>query len=75
VLIFFFSAIFLTALACWGAVRVSRVAAIGCAYKAKVLASALFVSRRGPESKPFDDVSSESYWIMRLFSEIGRAHV
>ncbi|MBI4061508.1 MAG: serine hydrolase [Elusimicrobia bacterium] len=53
--------------AVWGFRRLRRVAAIACAYKAKVLASALFVSglEIDPQSAP--EISGEAYRLMRLF--------
>ncbi|MDD5656927.1 MAG: serine hydrolase [Elusimicrobia bacterium] len=53
--------------AVWAAARLSRIAAIGSAYKAKVLASAVFVSGRTPDSALAEDVSAEKYRILRLF--------
>ncbi|MBI4423347.1 MAG: serine hydrolase [Elusimicrobia bacterium] len=51
----------------WGAWRLWRIAAVGAAYKAKVLCSAAFVSGLEPDPASADEVSSEAYRILRLF--------
>jgi CubicO group peptidase (beta-lactamase class C family) len=61
------SAAVIVAAAAWGAVAFLRIAAIGAAYKAKVIASGIFVSGREPESL-LEDVSADAYRILRLFS-------
>lgn len=43
------------------------VASVGASYKAKALASALFVSGLDLDPQTADEVSAEAYWIMRLF--------
>jgi CubicO group peptidase (beta-lactamase class C family) len=47
--------------------RLKRMAAIACAYKAKVLASAIFVSRLNLDPERAPDVSAGAYRLMRLF--------
>jgi hypothetical protein len=47
--------------------RFLRVAAIGAAYKAKALCSALFVSGLDLDPERADEVSADAYRIMRLF--------
>jgi CubicO group peptidase (beta-lactamase class C family) len=47
--------------------RFLRIAAIGAAYKAKALCSALFVSGLPLDPERADEVSSDAYRIMRLF--------
>jgi CubicO group peptidase (beta-lactamase class C family) len=54
--------------AAWGFVRFLRIAAVGCGYKAKVLGSAIFVSGRDPDSILKEDVSADSYRVLRLFN-------
>lgn len=51
----------------WALDCLRRIAAVGCAYKAKVLASALFVSRLDLDPDEAPEVSAEAYSIMRLF--------
>ncbi|MBI4676057.1 MAG: serine hydrolase [Elusimicrobia bacterium] len=59
--------------AAWAGARFLRVAAVGAAYKAKVLASAIFVSGRPLDAALAQDVSAESYRILRLFkAEVDR---
>jgi len=48
-----------------------RIAAVGASYKAKVLASALFVSGLDLDPDRADEVSAGAYWMLRLF----RVHV
>ena len=47
-------------------VRLRRVATIAAAYKAKILASAIFGSGRTIDVRRADEVSADSYWPMRL---------
>jgi CubicO group peptidase (beta-lactamase class C family) len=54
-------------LAAAGFVYFLRIAKVGAAYKAKVLASALFVSRRDLDLNGAPEVSQDGYKIMRLF--------
>ncbi|MBI5622809.1 MAG: serine hydrolase [Elusimicrobia bacterium] len=54
-------------LAAWGGLRFLRIAEIAAAYKAKALASGIFVSGRTLESLLAEDVSADGYRIMRLF--------
>jgi hypothetical protein len=52
-----------------------KVASVGAAYKAKALASGVFVSGRTLESLLAEDVSADSYRIMRLFTpEVDPVH-
>lgn len=51
--------------ALFGALR--RIAAAGGGYKAKVLASAVFVSGRRPSDVLAADVCLDDFWILRLF--------
>ncbi len=53
--------------AAWGFPRLKRVAAVGCSYKAKALASALFVSRLETDPERAPEVGAEAYRLMRLF--------
>ncbi len=55
------------ALAAFGVFRFRRIAAVGAAYKAKVLCSALFVSGRALDLERADEVSAEAYSLLRLF--------
>lgn len=62
--------IFLAAAACaavWGFPRLKRVAAVGCSYKAKALASALFVSGLETDPERAPEIADEAYRLMRLF--------
>lgn len=43
------------------------MAAVGAAYKAKVLCSVVFGSGRTVEARALDEVSADSYWLLRLF--------
>ncbi|MBI5247416.1 MAG: serine hydrolase [Elusimicrobia bacterium] len=58
------AAVFLAAL--WR-LCLSRYAAVGCSYKAKALASGIFVSGLDLEPNSAPDVSDDAYKIMRLF--------
>lgn len=49
----------------WGAWRLWRIAAVGAAYKAKILCSALFVSGLDVDPQRADEVSAEAYRILR----------
>jgi len=60
------AAVLLCAGAAWAAAVVSRIAAVGAAYKAKVLASGMFVSGRDAGSM-LEDVSADSYRMFRLW--------
>jgi len=53
--------------AIWGLPRLRRVAAVGCSYKAKALASALFVSGLEPDPERAPEIADEAYRLMRLF--------
>jgi CubicO group peptidase (beta-lactamase class C family) len=57
--------------AIWSLTRFSRIAAIGAAYKAKVLCSILFGTGRDIDPRRADEVSADSYWPMRML----RVHV
>jgi len=51
-----------------------RAAAVGAGYKAKVLASAVFVSGRDPVAVLASDVQADSYFILRFFRTELDAH-
>lgn len=51
----------------WSFVRVRRVAAIGAAYKARVVSWIVFGSGRTVDPGKLDEVSADSYRLMRLF--------
>ncbi len=53
--------------AVWGLPRLKRVAAIGCSYKAKALASAIFVSELDTDPERAPEIAGEAYRLMRLF--------
>lgn len=53
--------------AIWGLPRLKRVASVGCSYKAKALASALFVSGLEPDPERAPEIADEAYRLMRLF--------
>jgi CubicO group peptidase (beta-lactamase class C family) len=57
----------LVVLAAWAWPRLRRVAAVGCSYKAKALASALFVSGLDPDPERAPEIADEAYRLMRLF--------
>ena len=59
--------ILLVAAARWLFPRLRRVAAIGAAYKAKVLCSVVFGSGRAVDPDNLEEVSADSYRLMRLF--------
>ncbi|MBI5883695.1 MAG: serine hydrolase [Elusimicrobia bacterium] len=61
------AAILAAGLVAWASRRFLRIAAVGAAYKAKVLCSGLFVSERTLGSILSEDVSADSYRILRLF--------
>ena len=47
--------------------RLKSFAAVGCSYKAKALASALFVSGLDTDPERAPEIADEAYWLMRLF--------
>ena len=51
----------------WAFSRLRRVAAVGCSYKAKALASALFVSGLETDAENAPEIADEAYRLMRLF--------
>lgn len=53
--------------AAWGLPRLRRVASVGCSYKAKALASALFVSGLDADPERAPEIADEAYRLMRLF--------
>ena len=63
----FFAAVAVGILLAWAFARLRRLISVGCAYKAKALASALFVSKLdlSPDTAP--EISAEAYMLMRLF--------
>ncbi len=64
-MIFVVALVFLAAV--WGFPRLQNLAAVGCSYKAKALASALFVSSLDPDPERSPEIADESYRLMRLF--------
>ena len=62
-----FLLILLVAAAAWLFPRLHRVAAIGAAYKARVLCSVVFGSGRTVDLATLEDISADSYRLMRLF--------
>jgi CubicO group peptidase (beta-lactamase class C family) len=62
-----FLLILLVAAVAWLFPRLRRVAAIGAAYKARVLCSVVFGSGRTVDLATLEDVSADSYRLMRLF--------
>ena len=62
------SALVVTAAAlAWAGVRLWRIAAIGSAYRSKVLCSIVFGSQRAVDAQRVEDVSRDSYRLLRLF--------
>ena len=62
------SALVVTAVAlAWAGVRLWRIAAIGSAYRSKVLCSIVFGSQRVVDAQRVDDVAGDSYRLLRLF--------
>ncbi len=51
----------------WLFLRLKHIVAVGCAYKAKILASALFVSGLDVDPECAPEIAAESYRLMRLF--------
>ncbi len=51
----------------WAAARLRGLLAVGAAYKAKVLCSALFVSGLDLDVERADEVAAEAYFALRLF--------
>jgi hypothetical protein len=65
----FWSVLVATVLALgWALVQLWRVAAIGSAYRSKVCCSVVFTSGRSIEPQRLEDVSADSYRLLRLFS-------
>jgi CubicO group peptidase (beta-lactamase class C family) len=68
----FWSALVITAVALvWAVARLWRIAAIGSAYRSKVLCSIVFGSQRSVDPQRVEDVSQDSYRLLRLF----RSHI
>jgi len=64
----FWSALVITAVVlAWAVVRLWRIAAIGSAYRSKVLCSIVFGSQRSVDPQRVEDVSQDSYRLLRLF--------
>src|SRR5262245_30301933 len=64
----FWSALIATAAALsWALVRLWRIAAIGSAYRSKVLCSIVFASGRTIDPQRVEDVSKDSYRLLQLF--------
>ena len=57
----------LTGVLAWGFTRLWRIVSIGSAYKAKVLASIVFAAGRVVDPNRAEEVSADSYSLMRLF--------
>src|SRR6476646_7304330 len=51
----------------WALARLWRVAAIGAAYRSKVLCSIVFGTGRTIDPQHVEDVSADSYWALRIF--------
>jgi CubicO group peptidase (beta-lactamase class C family) len=51
----------------WAWARLWRVAAIGAAYRSKVLCSIVFGTGRTIDPQHVEDVSADSYWPLRIF--------
>jgi CubicO group peptidase (beta-lactamase class C family) len=51
----------------WALARLWRVAAIGAAYRSKVLCSIVFGTGRTIDPQHVEDVSADSYWPLRIF--------
>jgi CubicO group peptidase (beta-lactamase class C family) len=51
----------------WALARLWRIAAIGSAYRSKVLCSIVFASGRSMDPQRVEDVSADSYRLLRLF--------
>ena len=65
---FFWIALVVTAVAlAWAGARLWRIAAIGSAYRSKVLCSAVFGSQRSVDPQRVEDISEDSYRLLRLF--------
>jgi CubicO group peptidase (beta-lactamase class C family) len=58
---------FLAGAVAWSLHRLDRLAAIGAAYKAKVVSAVVFGTGRSVDPSRLDEVSADSYWPMRLF--------
>src|SRR5512132_2135980 len=51
----------------WALTRLWRIAAVGAAYRSKVLCSIVFGSGRSIDPQRVEDISADSYWPLRLF--------
>jgi CubicO group peptidase (beta-lactamase class C family) len=51
----------------WALARLWRVAAIGAAYRSKVICSIVFGTGRTIDPQHVEDVSADSYWPLRIF--------
>src|SRR5262245_16068081 len=51
----------------WAFAKLWRVAAIGAAYRSKVLCTIVFGAGRAIDPQYVEDVSADSYWPLRLF--------
>src|SRR5262245_45934495 len=52
----------------WALGRAWRIAAVGSAYRSKVLCSLVFVSGRTVDPRRVEDVADDEYWPLRFFS-------
>src|SRR4051812_41748402 len=51
----------------WLSLRLRSVADVACGYKAKVLCTAIFASGRDIDPQTADEISADSYWLLRPF--------
>jgi hypothetical protein len=51
----------------WALRQLRVVASVGAAYRAKILCTAIFASRRQMELQAADEIAADSYWILRPF--------
>src|SRR3954470_22210926 len=51
----------------WLSLRLRIVADVACGYKAKVLCTAIFASGRDLDPQRADEISADSYWLLRPF--------
>jgi CubicO group peptidase (beta-lactamase class C family) len=57
----------------WLALKLRVVADVACGYKAKVLCTAIFASGRDLDPRRADEISADSYWLLRPFrAEVDR---
>src|SRR5262245_4499456 len=62
------------AILAWALARLWRIAAVGSAYRSKVLCSLVFVSGRTVDTRRVEDVAADAYWPLQFFpSRVDRA--